>query len=1485
MPHFSRHLLSSTALTQLGLLLAGLACASSSALALPQDGQVVGGSATIAQTSATQLDINQTSARAVLDWHSFSIGAGETTNFHQPSPSSVAVNRVTGVDPSTISGHLNANGQVVLVNPNGILFSQGASVNVGGLVATTTGISVENAMAGNFVFDQASRSSSATVVNQGKITAAEGGLVALVAPGVANSGVIRAKLGKVSLASGNAWTLDLYGDHLVNFAVDGGKVTQNVSGPAGTEAGVNNSGKIYAAAGTVEITADVAKGIVSNAINTTGIIEASSIHQEGGTIVLDGGDNGVSLGGTLAATGTNGGTISIKAGSITTSGKIDASAIGYGNGGNITAVASDAGTYGGTILAKGGQLGGNGGTVETSGHTITFDNVQVDTTAPLGKTGTWLLDPYDLTINAADGAAIANALATNNVTLQTTASNTGASGFGTVGANGGGDIIDNGAISWNSANSLTLSAYRNISVNAGISDSGAGNVILRADNTGNGTGTVLIPGSVSVGGTASLYYDPSSYSAPTAYAGFLGAAGTNAYMLVNTAAELAAVKNNLAGTYALGANIAVVGALAPIGTAATPFSGIFDGNGGIGQYTMGGLVATGTTNVGLFGNNIGTIRNVTVTSGAVSGLTNVGGIAGSNAGTIANSSFNGSVAGGLASQNIGGLVGYNSGSLSGGTASGAVIAGSGSTAVGGYVGNDYAGSINGGAATNTVSVGIGTISGQAGYNIGGFAGFMQSSVTGAPSFSGSVQTGLGARNVGGIAGFANGALLAGLTVNGTVSVGGGSSSIGGIAGFLLNSTIANSVFNGSIQAGNGSIYLGGIAGEVNSSSLLNVTGTGGVSVAGSANNLGGLAGYLDNASTISGGTALGAVLSGGNSGYVGGAIGNNRGFISNLTAANNVSAGTASSYIGGIAGYNTGTITGGVATTASTVTAGNNSVLVAGLVGDNAGGSILLGTANGAVQAGAGVDGVGGLAGYNTGMIQNSQFNGTLSAGTAANQLGGLVGINSGALLSSDFGGSLTASANTAEVGGIAGYAGGASLLSGDIALGGSILAIDPVAYLIGGLVGFNDTTSVITNSLAFEAVTGGKGDVGGYIGYNGGTVSGISATNSVTLADGVTNVGGIIGFNAGTLNGASANQIISIGNNSQAIGGLVGYNLGTVSGGSANNGVLAGNNDSYVAGGIGWNDGAGTVAGVAVGGFVVAGSYGTAVGGIVGLNGSDPRNTASGAFAATGPLLTGSTFAGAVVAGTNSFAVGGIAGWDSAWTVGHTGTGPLVYGRDTNNSGSGAVTADTGSFQVRSANQVGCAQNNGCVGTAGTDILYVTATAGQSQVYGSADANYSYTVSPLRDGDTLNQAITGGILSRAAGSAVGSYAITQGSLMADSQNYTIAYTGSNMAITPASLTVTAANTSRLTGQANPAFTATFSGLVNGDTSASLPGLAFSTSATASSPSGNYAVTPYGINDLNYSIRYVAGTMVITNSGSSATGGITPVTAGTGYNR
>src|SRR6059058_1160747 len=165
--------------------------------AAPVGGVVAAGRAGISSTG-TRTTITQTTPSAVINWQAFSIAAGESVQFQQPGSTSVALNRVLGPDASAIFGNLSANGKIFLVNPGGVLFAPGASVNVGGLVASTLNITDSDFMGGRYSFNGTSRGA---VVNQGTITA-DGGYVALLGTEVSNHGVISARLGSVALAAG-----------------------------------------------------------------------------------------------------------------------------------------------------------------------------------------------------------------------------------------------------------------------------------------------------------------------------------------------------------------------------------------------------------------------------------------------------------------------------------------------------------------------------------------------------------------------------------------------------------------------------------------------------------------------------------------------------------------------------------------------------------------------------------------------------------------------------------------------------------------------------------------------------------------------------------------------------------------------------------------------------------------------------------------------------------------------------------------------------------------------------------------------------------------------------------------------------------------------------------------------------------------------------------------------------------------------------------
>ncbi len=274
------------------IVLSGGASAIALAGDLPTGGNVVAGTGSI-NTAGTTMTVIQSSARMVTDWQSFNVGAGRTVNFVQPDASAVALNRVLGADVSVIQGAINANGQVFLINPNGVLFTNTAQVNVGGLVASTLPIATSDFMAGRLTFQGAS---DASVVNQGQIRAqganGQGGTIALLAARIINDGSLTAHGGNVLLGAGSKVTLDL-----------GGPVKLSVDNDA-LETLITNGGAIRADGGTIWLTSQAASELTSSVINQTGVIEAQSLATgETGSIVLFAHDGQINVGGRIDAPG------------------------------------------------------------------------------------------------------------------------------------------------------------------------------------------------------------------------------------------------------------------------------------------------------------------------------------------------------------------------------------------------------------------------------------------------------------------------------------------------------------------------------------------------------------------------------------------------------------------------------------------------------------------------------------------------------------------------------------------------------------------------------------------------------------------------------------------------------------------------------------------------------------------------------------------------------------------------------------------------------------------------------------------------------------------------------------------------------------------------------------------------------------------------------------------------------------------------------
>ena len=409
-------------LRPVALALVCLGLAPALAQTLPTGFSAIAGGVSAATPNPSTMNITQTTARAIAQWNTFSIGADATLNVAQPSTSSVLLNRLVGGAPaSVIAGKMNANGHVYLINPAGVTFSAGSSVSVGGLVASALNMSTsDEAFMGGATRLEFVRPSGAfgSVENDGVIVVGNGGTAALIGPMVANRGSIVANGGTAAMASGETVTIDFAGDGLTTLRVT-----------PGIYSSVVNSGTMQANGGRVALIATSGSEVSNGVVNSRGVLRADSMASRNGEIILDSGlsPEGVQMtGGLVSAVGNGagltggsidiqgrviglvpfvpplssvppppppgsddrgvidasgsagGGRIRLYANAVTEIGDtgaiafgagsiLRADAVASGNGGDVRVLAERTLRAYGSISARGGAGGGNGGFVETSG--------------------------------------------------------------------------------------------------------------------------------------------------------------------------------------------------------------------------------------------------------------------------------------------------------------------------------------------------------------------------------------------------------------------------------------------------------------------------------------------------------------------------------------------------------------------------------------------------------------------------------------------------------------------------------------------------------------------------------------------------------------------------------------------------------------------------------------------------------------------------------------------------------------------------------------------------------------------------------------------------------------------------------------------------------------------------------------------------------------------------------------------------------------
>ncbi len=440
----------------------------------------VAGSATATQVNPNQVDINQVSQSAIMEADDFQMtAAGDQMNIFQPNSDSNFLLRVVGNNASVVRARIDANGNLFLINSNGMLFTSTAEINVNSFIGSPIDTENSNFMAGNFNFNIVPDNPGG-IINQGKITANTGGLVALVAPGVENSGTIRANLGKVTLASGEAFTVDFYGDKLINFATPNQVSAPPAVGPDGQpmDHQIHNSGDIIAHGGQVVLEASSAAAVLDQVINMDGVIAANTFLNQEGDIVLASDAGTISVSGEIRANGNligwNAGNVTIESdGAVDVDGEISARAFPLiGNGGNVYIRGDE------EVMLSGANINLAGGFIGENGLlTVESDAVNVQQALDTEGNGVTELTTTDLN-NFLQNADLEVIAADGNVTIKDDFTITNGDNVTFAASD---DVIVQGNLSYNPDGTLALFAGNDIlTAGNGIVNVLNGSLMMRA---------------------------------------------------------------------------------------------------------------------------------------------------------------------------------------------------------------------------------------------------------------------------------------------------------------------------------------------------------------------------------------------------------------------------------------------------------------------------------------------------------------------------------------------------------------------------------------------------------------------------------------------------------------------------------------------------------------------------------------------------------------------------------------------------------------------------------------------------------------------------------------------------------------------------------------------------------------------------------------------------------------------------------------------
>jgi len=1445
---------------------------------LPGGGRVVSGSVSItAPADGGGLTVLQGSQRAIVDWSSFSIGAGQSVRFVQPDAHAAILNRVTGATPTTIAGSLSGNGQVFLVNPNGIAITPSGTVRLGGgFVASTLDIRNDDFEAGRLSFTDGGKGvgqSAGRVGNAGSVQVTPGGFVALLGDAVSNGGSISAPLGRVALGSGSQATLDLNDDGFLQVGWS--------AGPRSTDTGVDVAGEVHAAGGRIEIKTADALAAVRGVVNVSGSLIATSASGRDGMIVLEAGSAGTaSLSGRLDVSGGRGaGSIAVSGASVSIDGaaaRLDAHSTA-GRGGQIAVTAANdlslghaevdaSGTTGGGTLRLGGdyrgagtlihaqtttvdaaatlradatvegsgglvvlwsdrqtdfrgQLSargagrGSGGTAEVSSHGVLGFAGTVDLAATGGHRGDLLLDPFNVTISTSSDA-------NHNASFTAT---------------GNSSIIKTTTLQ-------TALASANVTVSTGSSGAQAGDITV-ANALTWASGTTL---------TLSAARDVTFNAAVTA---------TNGGGLTATAGRTVSVNQNLIGSGGafnvnLHASTSTSGSVNLSNAVVTTNGGTFDAS-----ATQSTASATAVS-----------ISNSTINTGG-------GALTISAHHTAAGSSGNKSKAISLSNASL--QIGSGTASVVGTV----TLSGAGNFADGIY-------------ATNSVTLG-----GTGSFSLSGTvsASTASTSAIGIEFFSGSFTAGSGSATLAGngVRGFVS-------DFNQTLTVNGGSLAVTGTAtndsGVQFKS--ANTLINngGTLTfAGTSASYRGL---DAISGATLNVTGTVSLSgtntCAGSCRDTPGarLADTItlnSGSLSISGSSLIGAGVYWANGNTSSASFSNLSSGAFSLTGSSGTGAGF-------VFGRTLGGTTAGAVSFSGSSASGSGLQLLSGAALTQSSGALTL---SGASTSGLGIDQVNGSTVTNAGagtlsLVAGSHgmtlagaissTGGVLSlTGSGAMGQGSTGAISAGSVLIGGSGADYDLSAAGNQVGTVAGSAASLTLRSTGSLGVGTVLGTSGVTtsgavtlrassdITLASGAGVQGSSPVIdaaghfVNHAGSAAVTATTGrwliysqDAGGDVfgGLDSGNTALWNATYA-TLAPGSVNAAGAryLFAHQPTLSFASLDTSKIYGVDAASTLGsrysVSGFDAGV------SNAYLADTAASAYSGAPSVSStGAAATATVVGGPYAIAigaGSLASAAGYAFGFN-------ASGMLTITPRALTIRASDGTHVYGNtlnftgSEFTTAGLVNGDSVGTVSLTSAGA-------------AGTAAVGSYAISGANATGSGLSNYSIGyvdgaMAVTPRALTIRARDGTHVYGNTLTltGSEFTATGLVNGDSIG---TVGLTSigAAATASVGSYAISGSNAMGSGlSNYSIGYADGSMAVTPRTLYYVAQSAVRPYGQANLPLQGSLEGFVNADTLAStVTGLAhWSTSAGPASAPGLYGVVGSGV-------QLVGGNYVLAQAASNAT--------------